>query len=491
MKTQTLKQLVLYNYRYIFGYLIIDLFAGYFLVWRLGTLVSGLASQEMSAAATHVSLKALANLPVAPVHGFLQFISMQLFGINSAAIRLPSVIIGGATVIVIYFLLKKWFGKPTAMIGSALLISADWFLFISRLGTGSIEFSFWLSLGLLSLTRVLERRHVWLVYFSLSIAALLFIPFGPYAALTLLVGLVGCKVFRSRMNEVDTPKKALSYSLVALGVIGAAAISFINTEFLKQIFVIESLPNVQQFLTNIFINSSSVVAILPNANPEVSPATIAMIRFFELIFVLFGVAMLFKTRVNRLNLTVIVLTTVLVIVSGLSADASSRGIFIVPSVIFMTAGIRHLIHRWKRMFPKNPYARIVAYVPLAILFFSVVALHQVTYFQLWSNQTETQQAFSVDSKLAVNALNNQNLAGKSCFVESEDSSTQTLIAASETACKPIFSDSSLEQRESAALLLVKPGSSMLKTAELKPERALVGTTKSDNVRWLVVNRANN
>lgn len=491
MKARTLKQLVLYNYRYVFGYSIITLFAVYFLSWKLSSLVPGLAAEELSSAASNASLQSFAQQPLAPLHGILQYGATQLFGFSSVAIRFPSVLIGAATVVLLYFLMKKWFGKPTALMSSALIISADWFLHISRLGTGSIEFSFWVSLGLLSLTRILERKSLWLLSFTAAVTALLFVPFGPYASLTLIVSLLGCKVFRSRMHEISTPIKAICYGIVLLGLGGAVALSVMQPGVAKQLFVLTSLPSVTQFFVNIFMNAGSVVAMLPNANPVVSTTSIALIRFFELIFILFGVAMLYKTRVNRLNLSIIVLSTVLVIVSGLSQNPDAAGLLLVPTAIFMTAGIRHLIHRWKRTFPSNPYARVVAYVPMAGLFVCVVAVHYVTYFQLWAHQTDVQQAFLVDSQLAVDYLSQDSLAQKTCFIETNDAAEQAIIAASKTQCTPLFNDASLEMRESAAVLLVKPDSALLRSEELVPQRPLVSATKAQNIRWLVVNRTNN
>ena len=491
MKTRTLKQLVLYNYRYIFGYSIIVLLAIYFLGWRLGSLVPGLAPQELVATANHVSLQSFSELPLAPLHGILQYIITQIFGFSAATVRLPSVLLAAATMTTLYFLLKKWFGRPTALMGGALIISADWFLHFARFGTGSIEFSFWVSFGLLSLTKVLERKSLWLLSFALAITALLFVPFGPYASLTLLLSLLGYKVFRGRMHEVSTPIKAVCYLIVLLGLSGAIALSVINIEFAKQLLVIQDLPTIQKYFVNIFINTGSVVAMLPNANPIVSTTSVAVIRFFELIFILFGVAMLFKTRVNRLNLTAIILSVVLVAVSGLSGNDAAAGLMIVPTAIFMTAGIRHLIHRWKRTFPNNPYARIMAYMPLAVLFICVVLVHYVSYFRLWASQTDVQQVFSVDSRLAVAKLNDTSLENKDCFVETDNASEQAFISASQTVCRPIYIDATLEDRQSAAVLLVRPASPLINNNQLQPSYPLVSTTRDQNVRWLVVNHNNN
>ena len=230
MKTRTLKQLVLYNYRYIFGYAIVILFSLYFLGWRLGSLVPGLAPREIANAAANTNLQSLASAPVTPLHSLLQYASFQIFDITSFSIRLPGVLLSGATVVVLYFLLKKWFGRPAALTSSALLISADWFLFIARLGTGGMEFGFWLSLSLLSLTKILERKRAWLIIFALSTVGLLFTPFGPYATLTLLVSILGYKVFRSRVHEVNTSIKAVSYFIVLLGVAGIATLSAFNVQ---------------------------------------------------------------------------------------------------------------------------------------------------------------------------------------------------------------------------------------------------------------------
>lgn len=491
MKTRTLKQLVLYNYRYIFGYCIVILFGLYFLSWRLGSLVPGLAPLEMQTAANNASVQSFLQLPLYPLHSIIQFATTQVLGFTALSIRLPSVIIGAATVVVLYFLLKRWFGKPTALMSSALIISADWFLHIARLGSGSIEFSFWLSLALLGLTRVLERKSLWLMVFSISTAALLFVPFGPYVSLTLISSLLGYTALRKRLHESSTPIKAIGFVVLLVSVSAASYASYQNIDFLKQLLAIDSMPGIRQYFVNLFYNTGSVVAILPNSNPVVSPTSITLIRFFELIFILFGVVMLFKTRVNRLNLTLITLSIVLVLASGFDSSSRATGLFIVPAAIFMTGGIRHLIHRWKRTFPNNPYARIVAYVPLAVLFLCVVAVHYVSYFQLWAYQSSTQQAFSVDSQLVIERLNDTGLSEQTCFVETEDLNMQTIIKGSETICRPIFSEASLAERESAKLIILKPDSTLLADSNLKPSQPLASATREQNVRWLVVNRSKN
>ncbi len=482
MKTRTLKELLLYNYRYWFGYSIVVGFIVYFLGWQIGSLQGGISQPELAAAARHTSVAEIVKLPIYPLHSLHQFLSFKLFDINLLTIRISGSLLGLFVAFTLYSLLKRWFGKPTALLSTAIFISADWFLSIARLGTGGIEFSFWLCLALLCFTKLLEHRTKWLLLYVFSLAGLLFAPFGIYAVITLIVSLFACRVFRERTQQAPLLIKVLSVGLLLTSVGLIIYTSIQNVEFIKNLLGIQNLPTVGEYVKNAFGNMSSVVAVLPNANLVISPTGIFFIRFFELIFILFGVIMFWRTRVNRLNLTVLVLSIVLVLASGLSAGSRGGGLVLIPAAIFMTAGIRHLVHRWQRTFPKNPYARVGAYVPMALLFISVVSLHYVSYFQLWPNQPTTQAAFSRDFMLAKTELNKADYAQKQCFVESTDQSFNRLLVAANTVCTPYFPQSTISQKLPEALL-VKPGSPLIST---RTKRVLTSDASTDNIRWIVL-----
>jgi hypothetical protein len=479
MKTRTLKELLLYNYRYWFGYAVLLGFVAYFLSWRLSGLPGGISEPELIAAARHTSLTEILNLPLYPLHAVLQFLSFELFGISAATIRIPGIAIGLAVVFLLYHLLRKWFGKPTALLAATIFVSADWFLFVARLGTGGIEFSLWLCLALISFMKLIEKKTKWLALFAAAICGLLFAPFGVYAALTLAVSLCACRIFRERGLQAQLWVKILSGVLVVVSLVTIGYVTSTNTAFIKNLLAIQDLPNIAAFVKNMITNASSTVAVLPNSNPQVSPTGVFFVRFFELIFILFGVLMFWKTKVNRLNLVVLVMSVVLVLAGGLSSGSRGAGLLLVPSAIFMTAGIRHFIHRWQRTFPKNPYARVAAYAPMAVLFISTAALHYMIYFQLWPTQTTTRQTFSPDLLLVQQELNRSEYQNKTCFLESDNSALNTLIIASATVCTPEFSVSAKQ-----ASLLTRPGSSLSSEHSLK--RALVTETSSDATRWLVL-----
>lgn len=487
MKTRTLKELLLYNYRYWFGYSIVIGFIVYFLGWRIGSIPNGLSSTELSTAARNTSLDSFLQMPLNPLHSLLQWASMNIFGITIWSVRLGSLLIGLLVALLLYSLLKKWFGKPTALLSTAIFISADWFLFIARLGTGAIEFSLWLCLALICFTKLLEKKTSWLLLFAVSLIGLLFSPFGVYAVITLVVGLFTSRVFRARTNDATWSIKGAIIALLLGALAAFFYFSFKNVSFLQHLLGIQSLPSITGYFANVLGNLTSVVAVLPNSNPTISPTGIFFIRFFEFIFILFGIIMFWRTRVNRLNLIVLTVSVVLVLASGLSAGSRGSGLVLVPAAIFMTAGIRHFIHQWQRTFPKNPYARIAAYAPLAILFTGVVMLHYASYFLLWPTQASTHQAFQKDIILASKELQRNEYADQHCAVITESPESQALLKKSRAACRLSFFSDIAEVSSDTEIILL-PASKANSKPEEEQVRVLTSSAKEDNVRWLVIHQ---
>jgi len=479
LKASTLKSLVLYNYRYLFAYAVVFIFALYFLAWRLGSIAPGLSQPELQTAAQNSSLSAFFNLPIYPLHSLLQWASLNLLGVSSISIRLPSVIIAGITVIILYSLLKKWFGKVTSLISVALLLSADWFLFIARLGTGSIEFSLWLALMVFSLMKLISKKPNWLLGYALASAMLLFCPYGIYAVVTSTVCLFVCVMFRKRAAEASNPVKVLSLFIILSSVALIAVLSIKDIQFIKALTGFADTPTPYEYFKNLVINSSGVVMLWPDNNPLLGPSGIFLIRFFELVFMLFGLIMLSITRVNRLNIVVIANAIVLALASGLSSDSRGGSLLIVPAAVFMTAGLRHFIHRWERTFPKNPYAKVLLYIPLVIMVITTATLHFQSYFVLWPSQTATRVVFTDDYALLKKELADPG----SCVVAGASKEIQKLIAIDKVNCQTSFKEQRyvLEAQNDSRVISRKPAN-LLDSYKVT---SLNSSAAKDNTRWLV------
>ncbi len=108
------------------------------------------------------------------------------------------------------------------------------------------------------------------------------------------------------------------------------------------------MPTISEYLRNVLINTIGSVVLLPDNNPIIGPTGLFYVRFFEFLFIIFGLIMLWRTRVNRLNLIVIILSVVLALMSGFSSGSRGGSLLILPAIVYITAGIRHFIHRWQK-----------------------------------------------------------------------------------------------------------------------------------------------
>lgn len=488
MKTSTFRQLLLYNYRYIFAYLLMAGFIAYFLFWQLGSVAPGLSQAEVHNAAIHTNALQSLQTPINPVFSKLQIFSLKVLDINSYTIRIPSVLLALTSLLMLFQILKKWFGRPTALLSVLLVCSADWFLFAARHANGGIELSFWLVVVLFATTKVIEHKSQWLMVLAGAVTALLFVPFGAYAATVICVGLFGSKVLRQRILEASVTIKVLSVLLVILmlGYLGFTIVR--DTSIAAALLGVSSgIPTLSQYGKQLLTNGPSTVAVLPAMSPLNGPNGVFFVRFFELTFVLFGVFMFWKTRINRLNLVVIALAIVLFFASGLSVADGASSLLIVPSIIFITAGVRYFMHRWQKTFPKNPYARLAAFVPVILLLFVTMIAHHQSYFVLWPHQTTTRAAFTYDLKLAQDEL--AAVKTDDCLVISNDEDLQTLIKESNGYDCALSQTNALEPVAKNQTQLVQPTQLGVQAREQGVvQKAVVSDQSEGALRWVVRTR---
>lgn len=481
LKISTLRSLVLYDYRYVFAYAAVFLFSVYFLCWRLGSLVPGIGQPELETAARSIQFEAFLHRPLYPLHSLLQWASLNLFDVTTISLRLPGVLIAAATLSLLYILLKRWFGKVTSLVAIALLASADWFLFVARLGTGAIEFSLWLTLLIFSLMKLIERKTNWIIGYSVAAAMLLFTPYGIYALIPTTVCLFACSMFRTRALKASLWTKLLSLFIIAIAIGLATFASLANHSHFAALIGTVQLPvSFSDYAKNLVINTSGVFMIWPDNNPLIGPHGIFLVRFFEFAFMLFGLIMLWRTRVNRLNVVVIANAIVLAFASGLSAGSRGGGLLVVPAAICMTAGLRHYIHRWERTFPKNPYAKLVLFISLIILTISTTLLHYQTYFALWPRQSATRATFSQDYELLASELKTPGF----CTVIGANAATKQLLTYKKSTCETSFGQDKKAIAVSSENRIITKNTAQ-EVAENTLVRPLVTSTREDNVRWLV------
>jgi len=107
------------------------------------------------------------------------------------------------------------------------------------------------------------------------------------------------------------------------------------------------------------------------ATPSTSVIMTPIYSLGSIVLILLGVLRLFTTKYTArsyLISTWLILLTPAVI---LNPDFSS--VSFVPIMLLMAMGVSTLIQNWYRLFPRNPYARVVGLIPLAILIGGMIA----------------------------------------------------------------------------------------------------------------------
>ncbi|MNR08323.1 hypothetical protein D3C85_1244720 [compost metagenome] len=71
----------------------------------------------------------------------------------------------------------------------------------------------------------------------------------------------------------------------------------------------------------------------------------------------------------------------------------------VPLVLLLATGVQTLLHQWYRLFPKNPYARIIGLLPLTILVGGLLLSGIERYMYGYHYDPRTATSFSRDLRL--------------------------------------------------------------------------------------------
>ncbi|MDR0462669.1 MAG: glycosyltransferase family 39 protein [Pseudomonadales bacterium] len=116
--------------------------------------------------------------PVLPM--YLSGISTYIFGVNAFAVRLPIAILGGLSVVLIYFLAKWIFSKPSIAYLAALFMAVmPWHIILSRATAEGIVGTFIFILGLFLLFKAIDKQKISLIFvpaYLFIFASYLFYP---------------------------------------------------------------------------------------------------------------------------------------------------------------------------------------------------------------------------------------------------------------------------------------------------------------------------
>jgi hypothetical protein len=134
-------------WRQLLAYSLVMVFVGAVLWFHLGTLVPAFSLPELAARAEASSLHKLLANPLFLPHKLIQYSFLRLGKSSPFWMRSASAIWSLGIILVFFDIIREWYSRRIAIMGTLLLLTSAWFLHFARLGTPTIMLT--TSIGLL------------------------------------------------------------------------------------------------------------------------------------------------------------------------------------------------------------------------------------------------------------------------------------------------------------------------------------------------------
>ena len=430
---------LIYKWRYWIGYGLIALAFIGLLLFAVLYVPGGLSQQEIASTVksaavdvTNPESMTVSSLPYA----LAQKASFELFGVSNFSIKLPSLITAFIASVGAILLLRRWFKPNVAVLATIIMVTTGQFLFVAQSGHTGITYimwSVWLLLSATMVTGSLKHKNIWLLTFFITAGLSLYTPLSLY----LLLAIISAAVLHPHVRYV-LKKMALKKLLLFVFITLLLSAPLLYGIYLNPDFGLRLLGIPSTWPPNIFENAATLVQQYVNF---ISPASgVLMTPVFGLgsiALIILGAWQLFKNRYTARSYTVT--AWLILLVPILLINPVYTSITFVPFLLLLASGLEYLFRSWYKMFPRNPYARIVGLIPIVVLVGGLVASGIDRYMYGYHYDPETAKSFSRDLTL----LNRQVRTGESTTVLVSQSEKQFYDAVAKYDGKIINNESQL------------------------------------------------
>ncbi|MGH7218521.1 MAG: glycosyltransferase family 39 protein [Candidatus Microsaccharimonas sp.] len=400
MATRDFSKYFLYRWRYVIGYSFIGLVLAGLLLFAGVFLPGGISQAEMNSVVRSASISfsdpstlAITNLP----YYLFQAGIFALFGVSALTIKLPSLILAFLTAVGLIILLRRWFKPNIAVMASLIAIATGQFLFLAQSGTPSILYLFWpVALLLLGtqVTRVKKFRFLWKILFAITAALSLYTPLGIYPLIAVALAITFHPHLRAVLRHLKKVRLAVVISIFL--VLIAPLVWFITTT--PQLGVTILGVSAATWPPDLASNTLTLLQQYflfwePSAGTLMTP----VFGLGSALLIGLGLYRLIRTRETTRSYLIIFWMVCLIPV--LLVNPSFTSVTFVPSVLMLAAGLTSLISYWYRLFPLNPYARILGLVPIVLLVGVLITTGLVRYIYGYHYSPDVAPRFSSDLTL--------------------------------------------------------------------------------------------
>lgn len=418
MRVSTLKELVLYRYRLAIGYIVLIGFGVLLTTWQISNIPPGFNAAEIASAIAANGLnRDSASFIDAPYY-LLQKASLTVLGPSAYGIRLPSVLLAMLLAAAAYVLLRQWFSQNTAIIGTILIITASHFLLRGRTGSPVILYSFW-PLALLA-TAALANRHqttqkFWFWLFSALAGLSLYTPYFGFILLIILLTIALSRQSKGIIEEVGQGTITVS-AFTFLAIIAPLGYSlYLDPSQIMALIGVTSLTSAAEAQQRGLYLLQTLVSIDQNDSRILVP-TLSLPAFLLAIYGLYTAL----RRFANLRYAIAVLLLAAAAVLYIATPEAPYALTFIPVMLLVIFGLHAFINKWYSLFPRNPYARLLALVPLAALLTVMVQFNYNRYFYGLARSESVRRTYDGDILLVKQRLDRQPLLQSGSLVVSPE-----------------------------------------------------------------------
>lgn len=359
--------------------------------FRLGKLTPGLSSSELAFIENASSIENISANPLfAPMK--LPILGLQHIGVDRvAAYRGVGAVFGIVTVLLFYFLLRRWHTRRVALLTSFLFIVSSWFLQVSRLALPYVLFAFGVAL-LMTVAANIHDKHaskLSLLLATVSLATILYIPAMAWFILILLIWRPSA--IKSGFGQTPNVLKVVGV-LFFIVLVAPLAYALVRDPTL----VGEWLGLPTELIPLEWVRRILVLPIFLTAQGPLEPVynlgRLPLLDVFTTVLVILGIySYYFKAKLLRTQMfgLLAIVATMLIAFNGPTFLS-----LLLPIVfIIAAAGLTLLLQQWFTVFPNNPIARSIGVITIAVVISITGVYHARRYFVAWAGNPDTRGEF--------------------------------------------------------------------------------------------------
>lgn len=314
------------------------------------------------------------------------------------AARLVSSIFVLLATVLFYFLVKAWFNRRIALVGSVIFLTNSLVLNFAHQATSWSAIILSLVAVFASLNWFLRTKNNVQASFFSFIAVIALSAYLPYGLYFILVGMIGLIIYGRKNLKKLKPTQLILALIIYLTILAPLFVSLAGAPGqLKELLgVPQQITSIQGYGRNLILILSSLF-VYAKSEPVLMVGNLPVLDIFTAALVALGIYYFIKRIRHRRSLLLFSSSILLILILSLN-DRFMLFIGILLPIIyaFAIAGLIELMKRWFSYFPRNPLARNFG-VAMLVIAISLTSFYQMErYYVAWAQSPETRAVYMIE-----------------------------------------------------------------------------------------------